>query len=741
MKLYHLDSLPALGGHEWIFDTAGRTREMLPAAMAVGFLEFTFAVVVLGYHLHWYVKTRGYEPLTGIFAGSFMVLFFFAAVYVTGEHFHVAHVQVRMGDAGMLINTETRLHGAGTAGPQPNIAPRVIFLPYTDIEWARQTDEKYLYPYPDYGAPAKGTAVDDDALDFWTKTETAGCLDIRLKPEAATAALQAFGSDSDARKTTALLQGEGADLLFFTRPVRMVDERTIRIQWGKDTHPSVGAAMEALSGKIETKPAARIEYPAIAGLSKEPATWKKLTPSQRDDYMLFLVERNKIKAAKEMKAALVSWHDREEYLKDLFYRDVDTSLLTPAPPVQPSQESVINLLIERYLPAIAAILIVLACLLGWPIYRDVRDARQSPDWPAAQGTIVESQYGKDGSRRTLFIRYQYRVKGQEYESRRIAYQRTRSAADLLAVYPVGKEVVAHYYPDDPSRAVLEPGFKLLEFSPPQFLVEALGFVLMLLATMLFYGGVRAGTATRAAMQQTVPDQHPVIAEPSPAVQEQSRNDKPGSRMTPEEIFKVMTTGSEEDIKRLFETGADPNVKYPANGETPLMAVVKGNSLPLVTYLLRKGADPNSVSKKGATALVTAAMFGYTEIAVLLAEHGADVKYRDNKNNLSAAYYAAACGHLEIVRVLMSKGADIRIRANNGATALTDAIQNYYEAPDRWNVRVNIQEAVRFLLDNGIDPKTRDIDGKTALDYALQDKANDEVLSMLQGGSGTQADQI
>jgi len=123
-----------------------------------------------------------------------------------------------------------------------------------------------------------------------------------------------------------------------------------------------------------------------------------------------------------------------------------------------------------------------------------------------------------------------------------------------------------------------------------------------------------------------------------------------------------------------------------------------------------------------------------------ADHGADVTYRDKRNNLSAAYYAATCGHLDIVRHLVAKGADIRIRANNGATALTDAIQNYYESSDRWNVQVNIHEAVRFLLDNGVDPAARDTDGKTALDYALQDKADDEVLSMLQGRSGKQADQ-
>jgi ankyrin repeat protein len=172
---------------------------------------------------------------------------------------------------------------------------------------------------------------------------------------------------------------------------------------------------------------------------------------------------------------------------------------------------------------------------------------------------------------------------------------------------------------------------------------------------------------------------------------------------------VINSGAEPEIIRLFDSGADPNVKDPQSGETPLMAATTGNSLSLVKYLVSKGADPNRVSKKGVTALSVAATRGYAGIVKVLVDHGADIRYLDS-NRLSALFYAAARGHLDIARILMAKGADIRIRANNGATALIDAVQNYYDDSDEWNVKDN--------------------DGKTALDYAFANSADEDVIELL-----------
>lgn len=75
-----------------------------------------------------------------------------------------------------------------------------------------------------------------------------------------------------------------------------------------------------------------------------------------------------------------------------------------------------------------------------------------------------------------------------------------------------------------------------------------------------------------------------------------------------------------------------------------------------------------------------------------------------------------------------KGADIRLRAKNGATVLTDAVQNCHEG--LWNTDVELAEAVQFFLENNIDPTLKDNDRKSALDYANEFSVDSEVIQML-----------
>ena len=71
---------------------------------------------------------------------------------------------------------------------------------------------------------------------------------------------------------------------------------------------------------------------------------------------------------------------------------------------------------------------------------------------------------------------------------------------------------------------------------------------------------------------------------------------------------------------------------------------------------------------GSTALITAAVFGKTEVAKALIEAGADVNSRNNDGSTSL-YCAAFFCRTEIVEALLDKGADKSIRNNFGSTAL------------------------------------------------------------------------
>ncbi len=86
-------------------------------------------------------------------------------------------------------------------------------------------------------------------------------------------------------------------------------------------------------------------------------------------------------------------------------------------------------------------------------------------WPATDGVIqsarAQSHSGSDGVTHSAAVTYTYWVAGVSYEGDKIAIGQMSSssayAQRTLNRYPVGKEVLVHYSPTDPARAVLETG--------------------------------------------------------------------------------------------------------------------------------------------------------------------------------------------------------------------------------------------------------------------------------------------
>ena len=71
---------------------------------------------------------------------------------------------------------------------------------------------------------------------------------------------------------------------------------------------------------------------------------------------------------------------------------------------------------------------------------------------------------------------------------------------------------------------------------------------------------------------------------------------------------------------------------------------------------------------GSTPLISAAVFGKTEIAKALIEAGADVNFKNNEGS-TALHSAAFLCRLEIVEMLLENGADKELLNNYGSTAL------------------------------------------------------------------------
>jgi len=113
-----------------------------------------------------------------------------------------------------------------------------------------------------------------------------------------------------------------------------------------------------------------------------------------------------------------------------------------------------------------------------------------------------------------------------------------------------------------------------------------------------------------------------------------------------------------------------------------MAVIDEN-LEAVKQHIKVGTDLDIREPSGGSSpLITAAVFGKTESALLLIEAGADVNFR-NKEGSTPLHTAAFFCHTEIVEALLDNGADASLKNQAGSTALEsvivpfDAVEDIY----------------------------------------------------------------
>jgi ankyrin repeat protein len=141
----------------------------------------------------------------------------------------------------------------------------------------------------------------------------------------------------------------------------------------------------------------------------------------------------------------------------------------------------------------------------------------------------------------------------------------------------------------------------------------------------------------------------------------------------------------ESVRKLLETGADPNEVHPYVGE----------------------------GLEGHTPILIASRNGYTEIARMLLKAGADITIVGGQMLANPAHKAAYMGHPEMMRLLAEHKDFSKIKNAqgplNGYTPLMDAV---------WHGHF---ETAQILLESGADRNLRSWDGKTALDLARKFK--------------------
>jgi ankyrin repeat protein len=147
------------------------------------------------------------------------------------------------------------------------------------------------------------------------------------------------------------------------------------------------------------------------------------------------------------------------------------------------------------------------------------------------------------------------------------------------------------------------------------------------------------------------------------------------------------------IKMLLDHGADVNAKLtkmiPARavldfpdmmmgeGATPFLRAAKSGDVPLMKLLLEHGADPKVVTKAGVTALMVAAGMGHSntvrggeqsmEAMQICLDKGVDINAATDKTRNTALHAAAGNGNDAIVQFLADHGAKLDLKDNRDRT--------------------------------------------------------------------------
>ena len=163
-------------------------------------------------------------------------------------------------------------------------------------------------------------------------------------------------------------------------------------------------------------------------------------------------------------------------------------------------------------------------------------------------------------------------------------------------------------------------------------------------------------------------------------------------------------------------GAMPAAAQIALPDTEFLEDVKNGKRDNVANALIRGQSPNTSNAQSQTAIMFAALGGYSDILELLVQNKGNFRLKDREGR-TALFWAAGNGQAETTEQLLKLGAPVNDIDRQGSTALMVAARRGFE------------DVVQILLAAKADVNLTDHTGRTALMWAAESR-NPHVAQML-----------
>lgn len=182
----------------------------------------------------------------------------------------------------------------------------------------------------------------------------------------------------------------------------------------------------------------------------------------------------------------------------------------------------------------------------------------------------------------------------------------------------------------------------------------------------------------------------------------------------EDFFQAVQQDEVQVISNLLNRGFDPNTLN-LQGEPALFLAWKKESFKALNILIKHPkTNVNVFNEHSESILMLACLKGNLALAEALIARDADI----NQPGWTALHYAASSGHSQIVKLLLENSAYIDAESPNGTTPLMMA------------ARYGNLETVKLLVNEGADLIHKNKLGLSALDFA-KDGASQDSFKLLE----------